>query len=178
MPNLEDCALLDISYKYLHEEITGENDSERLYDIPELDGLSDEDKEEFLIQIFDYFRHRRCMYDNNRTENAVIDLEKSVRNTLLTPWSLEDNDRILPSQFIYISRDMVTRCNKHCVESGGPRSKLAQFVKDYLRNHRGPEITTDEDYVQYIQSLFSKLDNYIICYNGLYQLHYDMLVWN
>lgn len=178
MPNLEDCALLDISYKYLHEEITGENNSERLYDIPELDGLSDEDKEEFLIQIFDYFRHRRCMYDNNRTENAVIDLEKSVRNTLLTPWSLEDNDRILPSQFIYISRDVVTRRNKHCVESGGPRSKLAQFVKDYLRNHGGPEITNDEDYIQYIQALFSKLDNYIISNNGLYQLHYDMLVWN
>ena len=39
MPNLEDCALLNIGYKYLHDEITGENNSERLYDIPELEGL-------------------------------------------------------------------------------------------------------------------------------------------
>ena len=52
MPNLEDCALLTINYKYLHEEIFGENGSERYYDIPELDGLGDNEKEEFLIQIF------------------------------------------------------------------------------------------------------------------------------
>lgn len=42
MPNLEECALLKINYEYLHDEITGENGCDRLYDIPELDGLSDE----------------------------------------------------------------------------------------------------------------------------------------
>lgn len=177
MPNLEDCALLDISYKYLHDEITGDNDSDRLYDILELDGLSDDAKEEFIIQLFDYFRHRRCMYDRNRTDNAVNDLTESVRHTMSAPWTLEESERIEPANYIYITRDAVTRRNKYCVESGGPRSKLAQFVKDYLRNHGGAVITTDDEYVEYIQSLLSKLDNYIVCREGLYQLDYGTLVW-
>lgn len=50
MPNLEDCALLTIGYKYLHDEITGENNSERLYDIPELEGLDDEQKKSSLLK--------------------------------------------------------------------------------------------------------------------------------
>ena len=82
MPDLEDCGLLSIGYKYLHEEITGSNGEERLYDVDSLSGLSDEKKEEFLIQIFDYFRHRGCMKSNDRTESAVQDLTKQIRDNL------------------------------------------------------------------------------------------------
>ena len=73
---MEDCALLKVDYKYLHDEITGENDSERLYDIPELEGLSDEQKEVFIVQILDYFRHKLCMYSSERTQQVVKDTSK------------------------------------------------------------------------------------------------------
>ena len=72
MPNLEDCALLNIGYKYLHDEITGENDSERLYDIPELEGLDDEQKEEFITQILDYLRHKLCIYSREISTISLL----------------------------------------------------------------------------------------------------------
>ena len=102
MPNLEDCALLTINYKYLHEEIYGENGGERLYDIPELKGLNDEKKEEFLIQIFDYLRHKLCIYSQERNESAVKDLTRSVRENLKSPWTLDENDSIDTSHSLYL----------------------------------------------------------------------------
>lgn len=81
MPNLEDCALLNIGYKYLHDEITGDNGAERLYDIPELEGFDDEHKEEFITQILDYLRHKLCIYSSERTIQAVKDTTKAVRET-------------------------------------------------------------------------------------------------
>lgn len=177
MPNLEDCGLLSIGYKYLHDEITGDNGEERLYDIETLQGLSDEDKEEFLIQIFDYFRHRGCMKSNERAEAFVQDLTKQIRDNLKAPWTLDENERISSSKFIYLDKQDVTRRYKHISESAGPRSKLKTFVKDYLTKHGGVVLNRDEEYVEYMRNLFADLSNYIHCQDGLYQLDYSMLEW-
>lgn len=179
MPNLEDCGLLQINYQYLHEEIFGEGDDERLYDIPELEGLSDENKEEFLIQIFDYFRHRCCMYTDSRKENVVADLTKAVREKMRAPWSLGDNEDIKPAQYLYLVNPGRLRNRRISTVSGGPRSKLAAFIKDYLRTHNGRIITNDDDYIDYATALFANLDNYIKFDEevGLYQLRYDSLLW-
>ncbi|MBQ7178645.1 MAG: hypothetical protein IJS08_14620, partial [Victivallales bacterium] len=175
MPNLEDCALLKISYKYLHDEITGENGCERLYDIDELDGLDDFQKEEFLIQIFDYMRHKLCVYSPARTDSAVRDLEKSVRDNLKSPWTLDDNDRIDTSHAMYLVKP--ERRYSHNAESGGYKSKLATFVKDYLQGHNGKTFADEDEYIAYMASLFGKLQNYINCRNGLYQLDCNSLLW-
>lgn len=177
MPDLEDCGLLSIGYKYLHEEITGSNGEERLYDVDSLSGLSDEEKEEFLIQIFDYFRHRGCMKSNDRTESAVQDLTKQIRDNLKSPWCLDENENIAPSKYVYLDRQDVTRKLSHISESAGPRSKMRTFVVDYLSKHGGQSITTDEEYVSYMRQLFSDLENYIICQDGLYQLDYPEILW-
>ena len=177
MPNLEDCGLLTIGYKYLHDEITGDNGEERLYDVETLQGLSDKDKEEFIIQIFDYFRHRGCMKSSDRTESSVRDLAKQIRETLKAPWTLDDNERLNSSKFIYLEKQDVSRRYSHISESGGPRSKLKTFVKDYLAKHGGLIINNDEDYVRYMRRLFDDLSNYIHCQDGLYQLDYSMLQW-
>lgn len=177
MPNLEDCALLDIEYKYLHDEITGENDSERLYDIPELEGLNDNDKEEFLVQLFDYFRHRGAMYSANRTINRSTEITKNAHEQFKAPWNLSDAEKIEPANYIFLNRDDVSRNYTHMVESGGYRSKLATFVKDYLQGHGGVVITSEEEYEGFMRSLFSNLGNYIRETDGLYQLNYDSLLW-
>lgn len=174
MPNLEDCALLTINYKYLHEEIFGENGSERYYDIPELDGLDDNEKEEFLIQIFDYLRHKLCIYSADRKESAVKDLTKAVRDNLKSPWTLDENDRIDTSHSLYIVRP--DRRQLFNAESGGYRSKLGLFVRDYLQFHTGRTLDEDE-YNSYMISLFSQLGNYINCDNGKYQLDCNSILW-
>ena len=175
MPNLEDCALLNISYKYLHDEIFGENGSDRLYDIDQLDGLTDEQKEEFLVQIFDYFRHKLCIRTPDRTERAVKDMAEAVRRTLKSPWTLDENDDIDSSHAIFIVKPQ--RRNLHNLESGGYTSKLATFVKDYLSRNAGKEFSSKNEYVEYMEGLLANLQNYILEDNGLYQLDFDSILW-
>lgn len=176
MPNLEDCALLRIDYKYLHDEITGENDSERLYDVPELEGLTDEKKEEFITQILDYFRHRLCIKSDERTEAAAKDTKKKVMENLRMPWSLEENDRIDSAHELFIEKP--NRRNVFNLESGGYRSKLSSFVRDYLSSETGKVIASDAEYVAYMKGLFNVLSNYIIENNGTYQLDYNSILWS
>lgn len=175
-PNLEDCALLKVDYKYLHDEITGENDSERLYDIPELEGLDDEHKEEFITQILDYFRHKLCMYSPERTQHAVKDTSKAVRDNLKSPWTLDDSDSISASSEMFLVNPQ--RRKPYNLESGGYRSKLAVFVRDYLSANAGINLRTEDEYIQYMQGLFAQLSNYIIERDGDYQLDYGSILWS
>ncbi len=175
MPNLEDCALLRISYKYLHDEITGENGSERLYDIPELEGMSDDDKEVFITQILDYFRHKLCISSSDRTANAVKDIEKAARDNLKKPWTIDENDRIDSSNELFLVSP--NRRNKYNLESGGYSSKLSTFVQDFLNAHSEVLINNKSDYVEYMERLFDALHNYIICKDGTYQLDYGSILW-
>lgn len=174
MPNLEECALLQINYKYLHEDIF--DASEPLYDTPRFDGLSNEDKEEFIVQILDFFRHRLCMSSKERTDSAVRDLEKSVRERLRSPWTLEESDKILPAHSLYIIRP---QRNIYLGESGGYNSKLGKFVKDFLFYHNSSVVINNEDdYIQYMTQLFSDLGNYIVDrHNGTYQIDYSSILW-
>lgn len=176
MPNLEDCAMLRISYKYLHDEIFGENDAERLYDIPQLEGLTDDEKEEFITQILDYMRHKLCIYSSERTDQAVKETMQSVREKLRKPWTLDDNDKIESSHSLYIENPRSR--NMYNMESGGYHSKLATFVKDYLLNHNTEiRISSAEEYNEYMTGLFDALQNYIVCNHGVYQLAYNQIIW-
>ena len=175
MPNLEDCALLNIDYKYLHEEIFGENGAERYYDVDELSGLTDEQKEVFIVQILDYFRHKLCIKSSDRTESAVRDTTKAVRENLRKPWTLEDSDRIDMANELFLVKP--NRRNLSNLESGGYRSKLATFVKDYLNRYAGIQFANEEEYVDYMKRLFDVLSNYIIEDSGTYQLDYGSILW-
>lgn len=177
MPNLEDCALLNINYKYLHDEITGDNDSDRLYDVEELEGLSDEEKEEFIIQILDFFRHKLCIYTPDRKEGEVKDTMKAVRDNLKKPWTLDENDKIDTYHELFLVKPR--RRNDFNLESGGYRSKLATFVKDYLNKHNvNIPLGSEEAYIDYMKRLFHVLENYIIDNgDGTYQLDYGSVLW-
>lgn len=171
MPNLEDCALLRIQYKYLHDEIFGLNGSDRLYDIPELEAFStDEEKEEFITQLLDYFRRRQCIYNRERTKSATADLTKRVRERLRSPWTIEENEEISQSSSLFLTRPNRRYLNN--LESGGYRSKLATYVKDKL----GVNLTEDE-YLDYMTRLFAALGDYIVENDGLYQLDYQSILW-
>lgn len=175
MPNLEDCALLNIGYKYLHDEITGENNSEYLYNIPELEGLNKGQKEEFITQILDYMRHKLCIYSSERTIQAVKDTAKAVKENLKAPWTLGDSENIEESKKLFIVNPR--RRNAYNMESGGFRSKLGVFVRDYIEKNAKRTIANEEEYIKYMTGLFKALSNYIICDNGTYQLDYGCILW-
>lgn len=177
MPNLEECALLKIDYEFLHGEITGENGCDRLYDIPELEGLSDENKERFIIQILDYMRHKLCIFSDDRTEETSKDIEKQVKTYLKSPWSLDENEKIMPSHALCFVKPQNKR-KAFGKEIAGYRSKLAFFVRDFLKINGGTAtIGSPDEYVAYMQSLFAALGNFILEKDGAYQLDYSSILW-
>lgn len=178
MPNLEECALLNIEYEFLHDEITGENGCDRLYDIPELDGLSDEAKEKFIVQILDYLRHQLCIYTPERSESSVREIENQVREYLKSPWTLDESDKIKPASLLRFVKPANKRKSYGKVIAGY-RSKLAVFVRDFLNNNGATiTISNQEEYVQYMNSLFEALGNYIHkSEDGEYQLFYSCILW-
>ncbi len=171
MPNLEDCALLKIGYKYLHEGIV----EERLFDIPQLEGLDDAQKEEFLVQIMDYFRHRLCMACEDRTETKVKEIEKAVRAKLKSPWTLDESDKILAANEMFLVRPQRRRNDN--LESAGFRSKLGIFVRDYIARNTGRIIGSDGDYTEFMTEVFAALSDYIQFDRGTYQLRYEYIQW-
>ena len=191
VPNLEDVALLKISYQYLHDEITGENGSQRLYDFDELNGLSDHDKETFLTIIFDYLRRNGCMYDPNREPDTARDLTEQVKTEINSRWGLDEGESVSLSKFLYINAASVSPKNKYRCVSGGPNSRLAVFIKDFLKkNHASQAERAKTDYKAYMHSLFAHLGNYIKIIDTpvkqqskdkneckLYQLDYGALQW-
>ena len=175
MPNLEECALLNISYEYLHDEIFGLNGCERLYDTPAFDGLTDEQKEEFITQILDHFRHNLCIKSSERSATVVRDTDKRVRDFLKKPWTLDEAEQIKQANELFIVKPQ--RRNPFNLVSGGYRSKLATFIKDYLRINTQREFNNSDEYNQYMVDLFNDLSNYIVSENGAYQLDYNSILW-
>lgn len=170
LPSLEDCALLRIRYKYLHEEVCGTDGAERLYDIPELDGLTDSEKEHFITQVLDYFRRRLCLKAQDRTGSGAEALARDVRAKIRAPWTLEDNDTIPPTSSLFLTRPANLR--RGHFESGTQRSKLGRYVIAHRREQVG------DDYVDYMERLFKALSNYIVRLpDGTYQLDYDAVLW-
>lgn len=176
LPNLEECGLLKISYKYLHDEITGANGAERLYDIPQLEGLSDENKERLIIQILDFLRHNLCMFSTGRDRNAVDTLTKQIRDNLIEPWTLDENEEIKASSKFCLEKPQNRRDTFGKVIAGS-RSRLSSFICDFLGNNGGPMIDKN-GYVEYMKGLFDKLGNYIKKdKDGFYQLDYGSILW-
>lgn len=180
LPNLEECAMVNIDYEYLHDQIFGTTEVERFYDIPELDGMTDDDKFEFLTQVLDYFRHQLAMNWKMRRGSSVESLAKDIRANLRQPWSLEESEPILPAAFIYLRRP--GRRTSKTVESAGYQSKLGKFVRDYLKNHdySGTALTSDDLYFDYMSRLFDALisGGYLVkSEDGFYQLLFSSVIW-
>lgn len=178
MPNLEQCALLDIKYKYLHEEITGQCDDgecDRLYDAPILDGFDDEQKESFIVQVLDYLRHSLCIADSERTKSGAEDLRKAINDYLDRQWTLNKNEDILESRIMVFKKDL----KRHVGQiTCGYRSRLGYYICDSLKKHGTYSISSEQEYIDFVKALFSLLGNYIIGDEQKgWQLDYTTILW-
>ena len=168
MPNAEDCALIRIQYLYLEDEIFDPEGS--LYRAPELESIKDEEKTEFVTQILDYFRRRLCIYSEERTKSGAASLTDEIGATLKSPWSLEKGERIEETPAIFLVRPQ--RKLYHDAESAGYRSKLARYVMDKTG------IINENDYLNYMASLFKRMSNYVLEKDGLYRLDGRTITWS
>lgn len=131
LPNLEQTALLEITYKNIDNDIADET----LWgSIDLLKDWSTEKRKEFILQILNYFRNMYAVdYDMLRYENRLrIESELNQQLNKEKLWSLDKGEHLDAPNFLSVQgRDKATRDT--FIQSIGSSSRLARFIKHEFR---------------------------------------------
>lgn len=154
LPNLEQCALLEVEYLDL-DEIAG---SDGFWsDLEIARDISAGERRQFLSNILDYFRLEFAIYSENFLEsNRLKEFEKRFREKLRAPWTL-DRDEALPTPSV-IRLDPLHKRTRLPNRSMGPASSLGKYIKQ--RAHQAsldPQLLKGDAYTDYILRLMRKL---------------------
>ena len=154
LPNLEQCALLNIEYQQL-DEIAG--DDAAWQDMLLVNDLSHTERKEFLSTILDFYRLEYAIHSENYlTQSKIQENEKQFREMLRPPWTLDRNEKL--REPFFIRYDPLPRSAKLYSKSMGAASSLGKFIKLFIRR-RGLEIDLKgERYRTFILNLMDKLE--------------------
>ncbi len=136
LPNLEDCALLEIDFLYL-DEIAAVD--EFWTDLEIANVLPPTERREFLADILNFFRLEYAIHSENYLlPGRLKEFEKRFREELKAPWTL-DADEDLPAPSV-IRLDRLHRSARLSNKSMGPASALGKYIK-----HVATEANVDPD---------------------------------
>lgn len=186
LPNLEQTALLNIRYKKLDVIAS---DSELFENLPFINSINPEQREEILTHLLNYFRtnfsisHRYLLEDRLSTENFLKDYldEKKL-------WSLEQKETIDSPTFM-VSKRPKNRYQKNVYfATMGSRSGFGKYLKRKMIENGFQRISQDE-YKNLIEGLCDKLVEANILYkkedlqgdNGEivgFLLRSDVILWS
>lgn len=131
LPNLEQTALLEITYKNIDKDAADET----LWNtIDLLKDWSSEKRKEFILQVLNYFRNMYAVdYDMLRYENRLrIENELNQQLNKEKLWSLDKGEKLDAPNFLSVQgADKATR--ETFIQSIGPASRLARFIKHEFR---------------------------------------------
>jgi superfamily II DNA/RNA helicase/very-short-patch-repair endonuclease len=131
LPNLEQTALLEITYKNIDKDAADEtlwNTIDLLKDWPV------EKRKEFILQVLNYFRNMYAVdYDILRYENRLrIESELNQQLNKEKLWSLDKGEKLDAPNYLSVQgADKATR--ETFIQSIGPASRLARFIKHEFR---------------------------------------------
>lgn len=129
LPNLEQCALLNIEYKYLDSSVNEDHLWEG-FDL--LRVMNSRQRKDFLHQIFDFFRKSYALSYSMLESSAINHNEKRIKEKLKDPWTLEDSDKIEYPSHIRVEKLAGTSFNLF-TESGGYQSVFGRYIKNTAR---------------------------------------------
>lgn len=182
MPNLEQCALLEIDYRFLRK--SSENNS--LWENNELlKVMHPEDRYIFLYQILDFFRKSYALKFSMLESGAIESNTKRINEKLLPPWTLDEQEKIEIPSSIRIER-LHGSINNYTT-SGGNLSSLGRYIKEYAKDYE-IEIEGTEGYNEFAYQLFDflveagwlfkkQLRNVHQEYVNVYQLNVEYILW-
>jgi len=154
LPNLEQCALLDIDYDHL-DEVAAE---EKLWaDLPLIGQLNSTDRRELIRVTLDFFRHEFALHSESYlTEAKIKEHATAFRERLRAPWRYEDEDDI-PSP-ASIRTESLARYSRRETRSIGPQSGYGRFVRRFAQEKLNHTMKP-ADYQVFIEKLLEALEN-------------------
>ena len=154
LPNLEQSALLEITFSEIERDAA---DYTLWNNIPLLKDYTNENRQDFILQVLNYFRNMYAVdfdmlrYKNrSRVENEMNQLLKKDKL-----WSLDKNEHLDAPNFL--SLDGADKAaNDTFIQSIGPASRLARFVKHTFRKAGLPSPNTSE-YLEFMSAVLDAL---------------------
>jgi superfamily II DNA/RNA helicase/very-short-patch-repair endonuclease len=154
LPNLEQTALLEITYKNIDKD----TDDETLWNtIDLLKDWSAAKRKEFILQVLNYFRNMYAIdFDMLRYENRLrIESELNQQLNKEKLWSLDKGEHLEAPNFLSVhGADKATRDT--FIQSIGTASRLARFVKHEFRK-AGLTAPTSNDYNLFMTGILDAL---------------------
>lgn len=184
LPNLEQCALLNIEYKYLDDSA---KDNSLWNDNELLNAMTPGERKEFLHQVFDFFRKAYALNYTMLEPGAISSKSKKIKERLKAPWTLDETEKIDLPTFIRLEKLAVTAHNIFS-ESAGVQSVFGRYLKRKASEY-GIEIRNKQVYTDFAYKLFDFLskagwlsqkparneNNEQI---PVFQLNVDSILWN
>jgi superfamily II DNA/RNA helicase len=154
LPNLEQCALLQIDYDHLDELAA----MDKLWtDVPLFNQISAGDRRELIRVTLDFFRHEFALQSESYlTEAKIKEHATAFRERLRAPWRYEDEDDI-PSP-ASIRTESLTRYSRRETRSIGPQSGYGRFVRRFAQDKLKRDLKAS-DYQDFIEKLLAALEN-------------------
>jgi len=182
LPNLEQCALLHIDYKYLRVNCESEANWQG---VPFIEDLLNEKRTEIVYQVLDFFRKSYAIFSEEYlTQNAIDEKSKQIKERLKPPWKFDEKEEIpVPFRLAY---EPLKKGSRVFWQSCGPASALGKYLR-YEAKLKGREFNY-EAYHNFIKLFLKRLteagwlkettgknkDNQDI---NLYQLRIDQIIW-
>ena len=154
LPNLEQCALLEIHYQDL-DEIAAEDGF--WADLEIANSLAHPERREFLTTVLDYFRLEYAIHSENYlVPSRLKEFEKRFREQLKAPWTLEADEELAAPSVIRL--DPLHRSARLSNKSMGPASSLGKYIKHVARQSNiDPDVLRGDHYHDFILQLMCKL---------------------
>ena len=154
LPNLEQCALLDIDYLDI-DEIVAEDGF--WADLEIANSLSHPKRRVFLATVLDYFRLEYAIHSENYLVlNRLKEFEKRFREQLKAPWTLDADEELAAPSVIRL--DPLHRRVHLSNKSMGPASSLGKYIKHLAsQTEVDPNVLRGDQYRGFILRLMSKL---------------------
>ena len=125
LPNLEQCGLLRIDYKYLKDTCEYED---HWQDTPLIKDLNIEERIDFLTQTLDYFRKNYAISHSLLEQNEISRISNIIREEIKPEWGLDKNDQIDIPYFMRV--ETLTTNNKRIYTASlGPQSYFGKYLK-------------------------------------------------
>jgi superfamily II DNA/RNA helicase len=183
LPNLEQCALLEIEYKHLLDSV---NDNALWQPNELLHGMTPDERKEFLHQIFDYFRKSYALSFSMLEPAIIMQNGKRIKEKLKHPWTLDETEKIEFPSNIRVEKLSSNAINLY-TESASSQSVFGRYLKKQAKLHN-IELKGKEAYNKFTYDLLDFLsgagwlskkpaksaNNEQV---NIYQLKVDYLLW-
>ena len=183
LPNLEQCALLEIDYKHLEDNCALDK---MWQSVPIFNDMSSENREDIVFQVLDYFRRSYSLYSDEYLTADQIGIKRKIINEKLKPaWKFDDKERIQEPYFLYY--ETIRSRSKMFKASIGYGSGLGKYLRDKFKQYSDHKIKTDE-YVEIVSKLLDLMSQagWLMAFpaqnkdgneSKIFQLRIDSILW-